>query len=67
MKCIVINNCKNIFQDSYEDSKIKKMAICIKCQGIGYIKHTIGYKKCSLCEGSIYINKSKVASILGKN
>jgi acetyl-CoA carboxylase beta subunit len=63
-KVITINNKD---KDKHE-LKESKMAICLQCQGIGYIKkNKKDYMKCIMCWGDLYISKNKVANILGGN
>ncbi len=51
-----------------DELKENKMAICIQCQGIGYIrKNKKDYIQCVMCFGEIYISKNKVADVLGGN
>lgn len=55
-------------KEKYIESNCEKMAICIQCQGIGYIKkNQRDYMKCTMCCGEIYIAKKRVARVLGTN
>tara|TARA_Y100000389_G_scaffold204762_1_gene259445 strand:+ start:4314 stop:4514 length:201 start_codon:yes stop_codon:yes gene_type:complete len=65
MKRATISKDNKYFQEN-PDNIIKYMAICIQCQGIGFIKEDNNYIQCNLCNGNIYINKNIISSILGK-
>lgn len=67
MKRKILSNYNNYFQEKKCDNIIKYMAICIQCQGIGFIIGETKYTKCVMCDGNIYVDKSKIASILGRN
>lgn len=66
MKRATLSKDNKYFQEK-PDNIIKYMAICIQCQGIGFIKNKNNYIKCIMCGGDIYVNKSKIAKTLSRN
>ena len=66
MKRATLSKDNKYFQEK-PDNIIKYMAICIQCQGIGFIRAEKDHTQCNMCHGDIYINKCKIASTLGRN